>query len=271
MTQNLSINTKAQALRNIIKEAANLINYDISSSDFQSWKSKVERFLINTYGDTSFEVKDFKNKSFRYIGTKYIWDHNDRIRYANLNKVQYKKDLETTTNILREYLSEIENNTSQNTINQSENKTLASTKVFIVHGHNETVKIDVARTLEKLGLEAIILHEKTDEGKTIIEKFEKNAINVGFAVILLTADDEGKAKREKDYKNRARQNVVFEMGYFMGKLGRDRVLLLLDKGVEKPGDLDGIVYTPIDEHDAWKYKLCDELKAAGYDVSKDKL
>ncbi|MBD8349768.1 TIR domain-containing protein [Dysgonomonas sp. HGC4] len=144
-------------------------------------------------------------------------------------------------------------------------------KVFIVHGHDEKAKIDVARTLEKLGLEAIILHEQADGGKTIIEKFEKNAIDVGFAVILLTADDEGKAKRENDYKDRARQNVVFEMGYFMGKLGRDRVLLLLDKGVDKPGDLDGIVYTPIDEHDAWKYKLVKEMKAVGYSVSADSL
>lgn len=146
-----------------------------------------------------------------------------------------------------------------------------SNKVFIVHGHDEKTKLDVARTLEKLGLEAIILHEQADGGKTIIEKFEKNIINVGFAIILLTADDEGKAKRENHYKDRARQNVVFEMGYFMGKLGRDRVLLLLDKGVEKPGDLDGIVYTPIDEHDAWKYKLVKEMKAVGYSVSADSL
>lgn len=144
-------------------------------------------------------------------------------------------------------------------------------KVFIVHGHNNEIKIDVARTLEKLGLEAIILHEQADGGKTIIEKFEENAFDVGFAVILLTADDEGKAKHETDYKDRARQNVVFEMGYFMGKLGRDRVLLLLDKGVEKPGDLDGIVYTSIDEHDEWKYKLVKEMKAVGYPVSADSL
>lgn len=144
-------------------------------------------------------------------------------------------------------------------------------KVFIVHGHNDLIKEKAARTLEKLGLEAIILHEQHDGGKTIIEKFEKNVIDVGFAIVLLTADDEGKAKRETNYKDRSRQNVVFEMGYFMGKLGRDRVLLLLDKDVEKPGDLDGIVYTPIDDHDAWKHKLVKEMKAVGYSVSADNL
>ena len=144
-------------------------------------------------------------------------------------------------------------------------------KVFIVHGHNVSVKLTVARILEKLGLEAVILHEQPNGGKTIIEKLENNTNEIGFAVILLTADDEGKALGETNLNKRARQNVVFEMGLFMGILGRDRVMLLLEDGVEKPGDLDGIVYTSIDKNDGWKYALCDELKRVGYQVSKDKL
>jgi len=144
-------------------------------------------------------------------------------------------------------------------------------KIFIVHGHNEVMKEKVARTLLKLGLNPIILHERPDGGKTIIEKIEKNSSEVGFAVVLLTDDDEGKAKIETTYKSRARQNVIFEMGYFIGALGRDRVFLLLAKGVEKPGDLDGIVYTPFDENDGWKLKLVKELKVAGYSVSADQL
>ncbi|NOU48084.1 MAG: nucleotide-binding protein [Bacteroidales bacterium] len=144
-------------------------------------------------------------------------------------------------------------------------------KVFIVHGHNDLIKQITARTLSQLGLEPIILHEQPDGGKTVIEKFEKNSSDIGFAVILLTNDDIGKAKTEADYKARARQNVIFEMGYFIGKLGRERVLLLLDSGVEKPGDIDGIVYTPIDAHDGWKLKLVKELKACGYRVSADNI
>ncbi len=143
-------------------------------------------------------------------------------------------------------------------------------KVFVVHGHNDIIKINVARTLEKLGLEPIILHEQPNTGKTIIEKFEAHS-NVGFAVILLTGDDLGKAEKDTDYKRRARQNVILEMGYFIGKLGRGKVCPLYENGVELPSDLYGLVYSPIDENDGWKYKLCDELKAAGYDVSKDKL
>lgn len=133
------------------------------------------------------------------------------------------------------------------------------------------MKETTARTLSKLGLDPIILHEQPDGGRTIIEKFEENSSEVGYAIILLTADDEGKAKKEIDMKARARQNVVFEMGYFIGKLGRNKVLLLLENGVEKPGDLDGVVYTPIDANDGWKLKLVKELKACKYNVSADNI
>lgn len=150
-------------------------------------------------------------------------------------------------------------------------KKISTNKIFIVHGHNNEIKQTVARTITKLKLEPIILHEQTEQGRTIIEKFEQNSSEVDFAIILLTADDEGKAKIENDYKIRARQNVVFEMGYFIGKLGREKVFLLLENGVDKPGDLDGIVYIPIDNADGWKLKLVRELKAAGYRVTADDL
>lgn len=142
--------------------------------------------------------------------------------------------------------------------------------VFIVHGHSDTIKVNVARTLEKLGLVPVILHEKPNEGKTIIEKFEKHS-NVGFAVVLLTDDDEGKSKSEKDFHKRARQNVLLELGYFIGRLGRERVVPLYSKAVELPSDLYGLVYVPIDAAESWKYILVRELKAAGYDVDANKI
>ena len=126
------------------------------------------------------------------------------------------------------------------------------------------VKLEVARFVEHLKLDPIILHEQADRGQTIIEKFETNSSDVNFAIVLLTADDEGKANVEADYKKRARQNVIFEMGYFVGKLSRSHVFLLLDDGVEKPSDLDGIVYTPLKGE--WKTKLFKELQACGYKV-----
>lgn len=157
-------------------------------------------------------------------------------------------------------------------------KTIDKKRVFIVHGHNDALKIEVARIVEHMGLEAIILHEQEDYGKTIIEKFEANASDIGFAIILLTADDMGVSKRdseretkEKDFKAelqaRARQNVVFEMGYFIGKLNRAHVFLLMEAGVEKPGDLDGVIYTPVDSEGVWKYKLAKRLDAIGYSIN----
>lgn len=142
--------------------------------------------------------------------------------------------------------------------------------IFIVHGHDERTKLEVARVIEKLGLNPIILSEKPDEGQTIIEKFELHS-DVGYAIILLTADDLGKTKTDSEDKYRARQNVILEMGYFIGKLGRSKVLTLYESGVELPSDLHGIVYTPIDEGGAWKFKLVKELNAAGYVVDANSL
>ena len=153
-----------------------------------------------------------------------------------------------------------------------------STKVFIVHGHDDAMKQSVARTLEKLKLEPIILHEQPDSGKTIIEKLEGHAIS-GFAVILLSPDDMGYLKDEKakdkgakNAKPRARENVILELGYFVGSLGRDKVMALKrGNDLEVPSDLSGVVYTPFDDHGAWEMKLVRELKAAGYIVDANAL
>ena len=144
-------------------------------------------------------------------------------------------------------------------------------KVFVVHGHNETIKQTVARTLESIGLTPIILAEQPDKGRTVIEKFESEGNDVGFAIVLLTADDKGRKNKARKMQSRARQNVVFEMGYFMALLGRERVMLLLQEGVEEPSDLKGIVYTKLDKDEVWKYKLVKELRALGYEVSTDSL
>jgi predicted nucleotide-binding protein len=145
-----------------------------------------------------------------------------------------------------------------------------SQNVFIVHGHNNEIKIEVARTIEKLGLIPIILHEQANEGKTIIEKFEKNA-NVGFAIVLLTDDDLGKSKNDDNLNKRARQNVIMELGYFIGKLGRNKVCPLYIKGVELPSDISGVLYIEIDSGETWKMKLVKELKACGYNVDANKI
>ena len=152
---------------------------------------------------------------------------------------------------------------------ENKRETIMTNKVFIVHGHNQAVKLEVARFIEHLKLEPIILHEQTNLGQTIIEKFETSSRDVNFAIILLTADDDGKSKTETNYKGRARQNVIFEMGYFIGLLSRSHVFMLLEDGVEKPSDLDGIVYNSLSED--WRTNLFKELQACGYKVDPNDL
>ena len=144
--------------------------------------------------------------------------------------------------------------------------TSARLAVFLVHGHDEGSRESVARYIEGLGLTAIILHEQASEGRTIIEKLEHHA-DVSFAIVLLTPDDVGAAHDERDeLRLRARQNVVLELGYFVGKLGRRRVCALHKGSVELPSDYAGVVYIPFDDTGGWRLPLARELKAAGFSI-----
>jgi predicted nucleotide-binding protein len=143
-------------------------------------------------------------------------------------------------------------------------------KVFVVHGRDEAALQELARFLEKVGLIAVVLREQPDQGRTVIEKFESCANEVEFAVVLLTPDDLGGLATAGDQAARARQNVVFELGFFAGKLGRGKVCLLKKGTVEIPSDLYGVIYTELDHGGGWKLLLGREIKAAGltFDVTQ---
>jgi hypothetical protein len=147
-------------------------------------------------------------------------------------------------------------------------------KIFIVHGHDAAAKNDVHLFLLRLtGKDAIVLHEQGNEGQSLMNKLETAAATASYAVVLLTADDLGKAKNDADLSGRGRQNVVFEMGYFMGKLGVKKVAVLHGAGVEEPGDVRGMLYIPYNATfgNEWKGKLAGEIKKAGHDVNLDVL
>ncbi len=147
---------------------------------------------------------------------------------------------------------------------------ISGSKVFLVHGHDEAARESVARFLEKLGLEPIILHEQANAGKTIIEKVEQYS-EVAFAVVLLTPDDLGAEKgNESNLNPRARQNVILELGYFLGKLKRENVAALIKGNIEKPSDYDGVMYIPMESGGAWKLELAKELKSAGLNIDLNK-
>lgn len=140
-----------------------------------------------------------------------------------------------------------------------------SNRVFVVHGHDDGARETVARFLEQIGLEAIILHEQANRGRTVMEKIEAHG-DVDFAVVLLTPDDEGRAVRGGELEPRARQNVLLELGYFIGRLGRARVCALKRGQVEIPSDFAGVVWELMDDSAGWKMRLGRELQDAGYPI-----
>lgn len=144
-------------------------------------------------------------------------------------------------------------------------------RVFIVHGRDTGAAEKVARFLQtKVGLNVCILHEQVNLGRTIITKFQQEASDAIFSIVLMTGDDIGALDQQTPIlKKRARQNVIFEMGFFLGKLGQDKVCALISDGVEKPSDYDGVVYISFDNQDGWKHKLVNELQAADIPVSQD--
>lgn len=173
-----------------------------------------------------------------------------QIKIDNLKKLLQKTDL------LKSNISETpEKITKEIEVDKSQ--------VFIVHGHDDLAKEETARFIQKLGLEPIILHEQASSGKTIIEKIEEYS-NVGFGIVLYTPCDVGfKSGDENNPKNRARQNVVFEHGYLIGKIKRENVCALVKGDVETPNDISGVVY--ISMNTDWKLSLAKELINSGYD------
>lgn len=141
-------------------------------------------------------------------------------------------------------------------------------KIFVVHGHDENVRDQVELFLRRIGLEPIILCNQPNSGLTIIEKIEVNS-DVGFALVLYTACDEGKLKTNKSLRPRARQNVVFEHGYLIQKLSRKNVAALVEDGVETPGDLSGVLYISLNDAD-WKQQVMRELKSSGFEFDSTK-
>jgi predicted nucleotide-binding protein len=138
--------------------------------------------------------------------------------------------------------------------------------VFLVHGQDESAKQTTARFLERVGAVPIILHEQASRGGTIMEKLEQHS-DVGFAVVLLTPDDVGRSKVDTTLRDRARQNVILELGFFVGSLGRKHVCALHKGEIELPSDFVGVVFVQMDERGAWKIELARELSSAGLSIN----
>lgn len=182
------------------------------------------------------------------------------------------EDIEERLTILQGLIDSLETEVQMQSPSSSLTQPPGGSGVFLVHGHDEAMIHETARFLERLGLNVIILREQPNQGRTIIEKFVDHS-NVGFAVVLLTGDDRGGVYSTpyEQQKPRARQNVILELGFFLGKLGRKRVCALYREGVEIPSDYNGVLFVPIDNGGAWRLTLAREMKAADMEIDTNKV
>jgi predicted nucleotide-binding protein len=237
-------------------------NYRQVENAEQGWRNLTENILTHGFGKNSNNVSQFHHA--KWAGEHYMGGMSEGLIQNNFNK-----RLEALDAMLKSSLAELELMIPAQTAQAATVRPLRATSdsrdVFLVHGHDEAVRESVARFLEKLDLHPIILHEQPNRGRTLIEKFEAHA-DVEFAIVLLTPDDVGGLASGGELKTRARQNVILELGYFIGRLGRSRVCALYVEGVEIPSDIHGVVYVPYDTAGGWRLKLAGEIRAAGVSV-----
>jgi predicted nucleotide-binding protein len=242
------------------KGKAILSSRPVTHDSLRNWSHMTCEILTKAFGRPSDNINKFE-----WSGQgSYLMDESEAY-YESLRA----KEMQSKISFLDTCIELLQLEITENITPVSIKDVLGSPKtkdIFLVHGHDNEVKESVARFLSKLSLNPIILHERPDKGRTIIEKFEEEHQSASAAVILMTADDVGASKENTgDLKSRARQNVILELGFFLGRLGRNNVCVLFDPKVEKPSDYEGVLFISLSD-DTWKLKLVRELKAAGLDV-----
>ncbi len=232
----------------------------INADKYSVWVLLAGNYLGKAFGPDSPNIASVMNIG-RYggfaMGTGEAWSDNHR---AESLKTQIAK-----INVLIELL-ETECELQKNDVVESE-PNVKGRQIFVIHGRDHPALRETTGFLGKLQQEVVVLPEKPGQGKTIVDKFEECA-NVGFAVVLLTADDKSgvKSSAREGSHSRAHKNVIFGLGYFVGKLGKNRVCALFEPGVEIPSDCADVLYIEMDKKGAWHLQLAKELKAAGLPV-----
>ncbi len=240
----------------------------INQEGFYNWSEYNSEYLKQSFNIEDNEYRKGYNSidsiSFGFGGPSTPHEVLTSLKEKIRNKIEGLKRLQSKADLLKSVVQE-------ETVLPAEVKKIELNQVFIVHGHDEEAKTKAARFIDKLGFDPIILHEQASAGGTIIEKIEAYS-DVGFGLILYTpCDIGGKQINDPILKSRARQNVVFEHGYLIGKIGRKNVCALVKGDIETPNDISGVVYITMDSEDAWHLKVAKELRKAGYDVDFNNL
>jgi len=250
-------------LRRLFEETPEIRAGGRKSPAFSTWEGNIKIALSEFYGETSLAFKAFDRIWFT-PGVYYQGQPESEFVEA------FNSGMDKATGFLEARINDLREN-----IELAEPASLFIAdphghRVFLVHGHDHGIKETVARFLVKLELDPVILHEQPDQGQTIVEKFETHAAGVQCAVVILTGDDIAYSKATPAEKeSRARQNVILELGFFIGRLGRDRTFALVEKDVALPSDIHGVIYIPLDDG-AWQLRLVKELKAVGLQVDANR-
>lgn len=276
VTKALSLGEIELGIRKLTRRLEGLqsINPDATKHDdpiVEQIESDIRATILETFGPYS---PEYKEHQYFYVspGPSYTDESAYEIQQ------NFKQGVQRAIQLIKGLIKRLEEKKEDIGYEKPrlERKTppVAARRVFVVHGRDEDLKNSMARFLERLELDVIILGEQPNQGKTIIEKFEANA-DVKCAVILLSPDDVGCLGAEytessENLKSRARQNAILELGYFIGKLGRENVFAICKGTLELPSDLHGVIYIPFDPSGGWKLMIAKELKASGLMIDMNK-
>ncbi len=255
---------KIELIQSLIAQFEGLAHRD--EEEFDAIQRRTKMIVKKVCGGSSAYLKDIDNIRFHSYGTTTDTAYEDKCWKSG------QQEMINLLNTVKEDLTISSAHTQ--VVNQ---KKEYSDRVFIVHGHDDLPKERLAHILIELGLTPIILHDQPNKGRTLMEKFEEEASDVGYAFVIMTPDDLGieaklheeiqKGVKQDGLCHRPRQNVVMELGFFYGKLGRNRVCCLVKGDIEKPSDFAGIVYLPfINKVDEVYRDMVRELRALGYSL-----
>ncbi|WP_278406277.1 MULTISPECIES: nucleotide-binding protein [Pseudomonas] len=270
-TQQKTINRRIDRLRERISE---LEAFDLKTvrngltPEVRGLEVRIKDTLVRCFGESTSTYNDLQSAASLAFYPRFL-TNGKPIDYQGRLEKNIKRSIEllrqgqqTLMEDLADYEHEHEADLDVTQVNG-----VLSRRVFVVHGHDDGSRETVARFLEKLGFDAVILHEQANQGRTVIEKVEAHG-DVGFAVVLLTPDDVGCVKGGTP-EPRARQNVILELGYFIGRLGRGKVCALKRGVLEIPSDYAGVVYESLEGN--WKQALGRELEEAGHEIDWNKV